>query len=303
MTRPSHRPSGRAGSPSPQPAAMRPNDNDSLPPSTSYMTRRATAAHTAQLAEQLSLRDVVLLSDLAKLRCLTGIQLERLHFSDLAAPNRNRARNRVLGRLTRLQAVATLTRRIGGVRKGSDGLVYALDIAGQRVVRLLTGQDESPARRPWTPGLPFLAHTLAVAELYVRLQEAERTGQLELTDFRAEPASWYRTASLGTLKPDAYVQIASLRNEDVWWVEVDLATESRTTLRRKLSLYLLAHQMGTGGPGPEGLLPRVLVTVPTSRRLEIVREVVADLGPPADKLLFASLHTEAIPFMAAALQE
>jgi len=303
MTRPSRRPSRRAGSSSRLPAAMRPSDNDSLPPSTSYMNRRATAARTAQLAEKLSLRDAGMLRDLARLRCLTGIQLERLHFHDLAAPNRNRARNRVLGRLTRLEVVTTLDRRIGGVRRGSDGLVYALDIAGQRVVRLLTGQDESPARRPWTPGLPFLAHTLAVAELYVQLREAERAGQLELTDFRAEPAAWHRTASLGTLKPDAYVQIASPRTEDVWWLEVDLATESRTTLRRKLSLYLLAHQTGTSGPGPDGLLPRVLVTVPTDRRLEVVREVIAELGPPARKLLFACLHAEAIPFMGEALQE
>lgn len=280
---------------------MRSNDNDSLPPGPAYVTRRVSAAYAAQLASRLSMRDLQILTDLARVRCLTGIQLERLHFYDLAAPNRNRARNRVLSRLTRLQAVTTLTRRIGGVRKGSDGLVYALDTAGQRIVRLRSGQDEVSGRRPWTPGLLFLAHTLAVAELYVQLREAERARQLELVNFRAEPASWHLTASLGTLKPDAYALLASIEHEDAWWLEVDLATESPATLRRKLSLYLLAAQAGVSGP--DGLLPRVLVTVPSPRRLEVVRGLVADLGPPADTLIAVLLFAEAVPFMTKVLQE
>jgi Replication-relaxation len=84
---------------------------------------------------------------------------------------------------------------------------------------------------------------------------------------------------LGTLKPDAYLLLAGERVEDAWWIEVDQDTESRNTIRRKLSLYLLAAQAGVSGP--DGLLPRVLVTVPGPRRLEVVRELVADLGPPA----------------------
>ena len=280
---------------------MRPNDNDSLPPGPAYATRRVSATYAAQLAERLSMRDVQILNDLARVRCLTGIQLERLHFHNLAAPNRNRARNRVLRRLTRLEVVTTLARRIGGVRAGSDGLVYALDIAGQRVVRIRGGEDEASARRPWTPGLLFLAHTLAVAELYVQLREAERAGRLELVDFRAEPASWLRTASLGTLKPDAYLLLAGERVEDAWWIEVDQDTESRNTIRRKLSLYLLAAQAGVSGP--DGLLPRVLVTVPSPRRLALIRELVADLGLPADTLIAVCLFAEAVPFMADVLRE
>lgn len=301
MTRPSRRPSRRAGSPPHLPAETSPNNNDSLPPHQSYVTRRATAVHIVELAEQLHPRDLVLLGDLRELRCLTGIQLERLHFHDLAATNRKRARSRVLSRLIRLETVTTLDRRIGGVRKGSDGLIYALDIAGRRVVRHLTGPDENTVRRPWTPGLPFLAHTLAVSELYVRLREAERAGQLELADFRAEPASWHRTVTIGTIKPDAYVLLSGRRNEDAWWVEVDMATESKPTLRRKLSLYLLAVQVGISGP--HDVLPRVLVTVPDQRRLEVVREIVADLGSPAERWICPCLHAEAIPFMADVLQE
>jgi len=303
MSMPSARPSGRVEQASRLPANMTPSDNGSLPPDTSYVTAssRVTSAYVSQLAEQLSQRDLAMLRDLARLRCLTGNQLERLHLSDLAAPNRARARRRVLNRLIRCHAVSTLNRRIGGVRAGSAGLVYALDVAGQRVLRLLDEQDEAPARRPWTPGLPFLAHTLAVAELYVQLREAERAQQVELLTFLAEPAAWQRTASLGTLKPDAYTLLAGGQFEDAWWIEVDNATESRATLRRKLNLYLLAAQAGVAGP--HQILPRVLVTVPDQRRLAVVGDLVAELPPPADKLISVTLHNRGAPFMVETLQE
>jgi len=152
-----------------------------------------------------------------------------------------------------------------------------------------------PVRRPWTPGALFLVHTLAVAELYVRLREAERAGYLELPVFLAEPASWQRTVSLGTLKPDAYVLLAHGSIEDAWWIEVDQATESPATLRRKFSLYLLAAQAGV--IGSHGILPRILVTVPDMRRLEAIRDITAELGPVAQRLISVTLHNQAVQFL------
>jgi hypothetical protein len=303
MSKPSDRPSGRVEHISPLPAQTTPSDNGSLPPDQSSVTpgSRVTSAFVSQLAEQLSQRDLVILGDLARVRCLTGNQLERLHLSDLAAPNRSRARRRVLGRLIRSQAVTTLARRIGGVRAGSAGLVYALDVAGQRVVRLTDGHNELPARRPWTQGALFLAHTLAVSELYVQLREAEAAGLVELLEFLAEPAAWQRTTALGTLKPDAYLLIAGGEFEDAWWIEVDLATESRATLRRKLNLYLLAAQAGV--TGPHKMLPRVLVTVPDLRRLAVVRELLAELPPLVKRLILVTLHNQAVAFMVRSLRE
>jgi hypothetical protein len=142
----------------------------------------------------------------------------------------------------------------------------------------------------------FLAHTLAVAELYVQLREAERAGRLELSAFLAEPASWQRTTTLGTLKPDAYALLAHSDIEDAWWLEIDQATESPATLRRKLSVYLLAAQAGV--VGPHELLPRVLVTVPDTRRLETVGEMVVELGPAAQRLISVTLHNLAVEYLA-----
>jgi len=242
------------------------------------------------------MRDQAILADLARVRVLTGNQLECLHFHELAAANRDRARRRVLNRLIAQHTVTTLARRVGGVRAGSIGLIYSLDTAGYQVLRLLDHEGEQPTRRPWTPGMLFLAHSLAVAELYVCLREAERTRRLELSAFLAEPASWQRTASFGTIKPDAYALVAHADIEDAWWLEVDQGTESRNTIRRKLSLYLLAAQAGV--VGPHQVLPRVLVTVPDERRLTAIRETVTDIGPTAERLISVTLHTQVVEYLA-----
>ena len=63
-----------------------------------------------------------------------GKQLERLHFTELSGASGPVVRRRVLGRLVRWEVLTTLERRIGGVRAGSSGLVYALNIAGKRLV-------------------------------------------------------------------------------------------------------------------------------------------------------------------------
>lgn len=301
--RSSARPSGRVESARDLPVGMRHSSNGSLPPTQSLVSGngRVTAMYVADLAPRLSVRDQAILRALARVRVLSGEQIERLHFHDLASRNRDRARRRVLNRLIAWQAVTTLSRRIGGVRAGSAGLIYTLDVAGQRVLRLLDDEDELPVRRPWTPGTLFLAHTLAVAELYVQLREAERGGQLELTAFLAEPTSWQRTASLGTIKPDAYMLVAHGDFEHAVWCEVDQATESRTTLRRKLNFYLFAAQAGV--VGPHQVLPRVLVTVPDERRLEVVRGVIEELSPNAERLVSVTLHNRAVAFVNQVLRE
>jgi hypothetical protein len=103
----SGRPSGRVEPAGHLPARMRPGGNGSLTPRQSFArgTRPATAVYVRELTELLSSRDVVLLRDLARVRCLSGQQLERLHFHDLGPANRDRARRRVLNRLIDLSLV------------------------------------------------------------------------------------------------------------------------------------------------------------------------------------------------------
>ena len=83
--------------------------------------------------------------------------------------------------------------------------------------------------------------------------------------------------------------------------EGDRSTESPGTLRRKLNLYLLAAQAGV--TGPDGIMPRILVTVPNERRLHILRNITDSLGVNAQRLIFVSLHERAVPFMVEVLRE
>jgi hypothetical protein len=245
--------------------------------------RHLSRAAVERLCEGLSGRDQAVLHDLARVRVLTGVQLTRLHFTDLSATSRERTRRRVLARLAVRDLVTTLERRIGGARAGSAGLVYALGVAGQHVVQFLAQDDEQPVKRPrqpWTPGRLFLAHSLAVSELYVRLVEAARSGALELRAYEAVPASWVPDGLGGWLKPDAYVVLGADDVEDSWWVEVDRATESLPTMKRKLRTYLDFVQRGQFGP--DGVVPRVLITVPDDKpkRHADIKELFAHLPEP-----------------------
>lgn len=259
-----------------------------------------TTAKLDRLVTQLSDRDRAILLDLARVRVLTGAQLTRLHFADLSVPSRERARRRVLARLGEHRLVATLERPIGGVRAGSAGHVHSLGIAGVQALPLLgvpNGADEGGGRvrTPRTPGHLFLSHGLAVAELYVQLLEAERASKLMLTQFLAEPATWHPDGRGGVIKPDAYVRVQASDLEDAYWVEVDLATESIPTLRRKLLAYL--EFALSGGVGPDGIMPRVIVTVPHDRRLAAVRDLVEALPVPAAELISVVLHDQAVASM------
>ena len=245
---------------------------------------RFTAVAVEALWENLSERDRAILRDLARVRVLSGDQLTRLSFFDLAPSSRERTRRRVLARLVSLDAVATLDRRIGGVRAGSSGLVYSLGVGGQHLLPLLEPQaDEQSSRRarhPWTPGQLFLKHTLAIAELYVRLREATRPGAVALGTFVTEPVAWVPNGLGGWLKPDAYLTLHSDEYEDAWWVEVDRATESLPALNRKLRSYL--DFVSGGQLGPDGVIPRVLLSVPDERREEGVRLALPGFQVSAD---------------------
>lgn len=257
-----------------------------------------------RLVDQLSPRDRRILLDLGRVRMLSGNQLTRLHFNNPSIHTRERLRRRVMQRLIDLGLVATLERQIGGVRAGSAGLVYALAAGGQRVLPQVGADDAAVparARRPWTPGVMFLSHSLAMSELYVQLREIERAGRLELADYRTEPASWLANSLGGFIKADAYLLIRLADVEDAWAVEVDRATESISTLRRKLLAYV--DFANAGQVGSDGVTPRVLVTVPTTKRLDAVNALVTELPEPASQLIYVALFDRAVLALLSLLKE
>jgi Replication-relaxation len=309
--RPSARSLARSGRPRRQAVPGQPgaysrsaNEICMTPKAAGMREHRLTWAAAERTAEGLSERDRAVMESVGRCRVLTGGQLERLHFSDLQAAHRDRTRRRVLARLTDQFVLTTLERRIGGARAGSTGLVFALGPTGQRL-RALTDIASSQTgrnRQPHTPTVRFLQHSLAVSELYVQLVERARAGSLTLRSFRAEPACWWLDDNGGWIKPDAHAVVGNGDIEDGWAIEVDMATESLPTLRRKLRDYLSWVERGVPGPD-DGIFPRVLLAVSSTPRRTALRALVADLPVPADALFVVELLDSAVQRIVSSLQE
>jgi hypothetical protein len=262
------------------------------------MPSRVRAGHVAWLADRLSPRDWDILTTVNRLRVVSGPQLGRLHFADHRTATASAySRSQVLARLVRWRVLAQLPRRIGGPAHGSSASVYALDTAGHHLLARQRIQDPrgSRVRRPGVVSDRWTNHTLTVAELYVAFVEAHRAGRLILRDFRAEPHAWWPDGLGGWLKPDAYVVVSDGKVDHLWWVEVDMATESLPTVQHKLRTYLDFDRRG--GLGPRQAMPRVLISVPTQHRGAAAFAKVAQR-----ELVHITTHTEVVDHLARLLR-
>lgn len=260
---------------SPRPGATSPSKGRttlSLSPRVKARRPYVTTAVLHQLAQALSDRDRQILATLRLLRVATGDQLERLYF----AGTTDRQRRRALERLEAARLIVRLPRQIGGIRAGSTGSVFALDLAGQRLIDHGGPAGGRRIERPWTPGLPFLAHTLAITELYVRLVLADRSGNLELLEFQAEPTAWRRfqgRSGQTTLKPDAALRLGAGPYEDRWFIEVDRGTEAPGTIERKSAIYQAYWSTGRE-QATIGVFPKVLWLAPDQARADLLADVI-----------------------------
>lgn len=256
---------------------------------------RTTPARLARLTARLADRDVALLDTVAKLRLVSTRQIERLHFQDGSPLSRARACRRALAALADNELLVKLERQIGGVRGGSSGYLWSLGAAGQHLLERRGPAGGPQRRRPWTPSLGFLAHRLAISELYVELVEGSRAGHGELLRFDAEPDCWRRFTGPGggltTLKPDAYVLIGIADFEDAWFVEIDLATESPLALQRKCRSYVSHWKSGREQALRDGVYPLVVYVVPHAARASVVQRVIAGLTR-AEGVLFRTVTAD-----------
>jgi len=258
--------------------------------------QRVTSAYVERLAAELPERDLVLVETLDRFRVATAAQLRRLHFTSGTEAANARQVWRRLRALTDLRVVTVLERRIGGGRGGSTQAVYALDVAGQKLGAACGPAGGRRLRRPWTPGNQFLAHSVAVTELYVVLCERARDGGSEVLAFDAEPLCWRRfTGSGGAavwLKPDAFVRFGAGEYEHLSFVEVDRATASVPTVARKLDLYRRYWQTGREQER-FGAFGRVLLLAPNAARRDDLAAAVKRQPTDAQPLFRAGLHEDA----------
>ncbi len=268
------------------------------------MTRHyVTVARLTSVDARLTDHDRAVLHSVSDLGFASGDQLARMHFADRDdADGQARAARRALVRLTRLDCLARLPRRVGGERSGSAGFVYRLGLAGQRLAVLHGWQPERRVRRSHVPGTFFLNHSLAVAELFTLLIEGDRSRRFELLELSAEPACHRRYGGIGslrqaTLKPDCHVRLGVGDYEDSYFVEVDMGSEGSHTLNRKLGEYVAYRASGVEQE-VRGVFPRVLWLAPDEQRAEVIGNCVQAL-PPASRELFAvALQADALDVVA-----
>jgi hypothetical protein len=113
--------------------------------------------------------------------------------------------------------------------------------------------------------------------------------------YAAEPDCWWPDGLGGTIRPDAFLMLQASDIQDLWWIEVDLATESLPTIRTKLQTYL--DFVNRGQLGPMGTVPRVLFAAPTAARCNAIAAVAAALPSPAEYMFRVTTLIEAPSFL------
>ena len=241
---------------------------------------RIGRAQLQAIAERLDTTDHELLALLAAHRYATTRQLAQI--TELSgqygsARSALRQTSRRLRRQHGLGLVDHLERRIGGTRAGSAGYVWYLTAAGQRL-----GDEGRGARRRFRESSAlFLAHTLAITQARVVIEQAIHAVGGHLARLRTEPAcwrSWLRLGgALGWLKPDLEAITATDTGaEDHWLLEVDLDTEHPARLLAKCRDYQ-AHLASGTFQAQHGYYPQVvwLLTNPT-RAGRLAEQIAAD---------------------------
>jgi hypothetical protein len=200
--------------------------------------------------------------------------------------------------LERWRIIDRLPRRHGGVRGGSSSIVYYLGPAGRR----LLARRGFEARRTGFPGQRFVAHTLAITELVVRLHEATVLGDLDLIEYQTEPRCWRTFLGVMNrryrLRPDLFLRIGVGPYEDRFFLEVDRATEASPTILAQAKRYLAYLRSGEE-QRRHGIFPRVIWTVPDQRRAEQIQSVLGQLPEAAQRPFVVWQYEEVIGRLAA----
>jgi hypothetical protein len=247
--------------------------------------KRLSAARLVELAGELSERDRAMTETVARLRLVSGKQLEVLFFAEVARPSsRARLTRRACARLAERGALGRLERRVGGVRAGAAGHVYYAAPAGLRLVAYWQGEGLRRPRARYEPTTAFVRHAIGVSDCYVQLVTADREGLVELLAFETEPARVFigPGGTRSVLRPDAFVRLGlgvDGATELHAFLELDLGSEGRQVLARKCRAYVAAWRSGIAP-----VFPKILWITTTECRAEVLREVCASMPAEAWKL-------------------
>jgi hypothetical protein len=211
-------------------------------------------------------RDRHLLTELARLRVVDREQARLVGgFQSLT---------RINTRLLALCRAGLLVRMTVGTVRGGHKFLYSLSRHGAHVV----GQ---PFR-----AVPFKTDTVLAGNLFLEHQLRINALYFELA-YQPIPIAGVRMQRWLTFQrpiaaplpliPDAYVEFETPNGMRVMFVEMDLGTESQRIWRRKTQMYLQLAVSGVFTARFHHPQFRVLVIVPSERRLQTVRATVRAL--------------------------
>ncbi|MBO3752168.1 replication-relaxation family protein [Streptosporangiaceae bacterium NEAU-GS5] len=226
----------------------------------------------------------------------TTDQVARLVFDGHDEAVAGRLARRHLQRLDGFGLVRRLVDRSRDRQVGAPGYLHALTAAG---LRLTAGTHALGARQraAWRPTVAFLAHRLAISELFVQLCEHERAGGPTVREFVAEPDCW-RTGTGTTgqrllVRPDALVRLERGPVEVSWFVEVDRGSERPAVIAAKCRLHR-QYELSGAEQAQYGVFPGVVFIVPGTARARALERVIAQQPAEARGLFVVTTEDAAL---------
>ena len=193
-------------------------------------TRTKPATHTQA---QLTSRDRAPLESLAWAGFLSTGQIEKLHY-----PSRRVAQRRLRALLDHGLVRAALQ----GTALQNDN-IFALTMKGVDYLKENETYDEATTIRPGRlPRVSKAAHGLRIRDIFVEVELAERAGLFKLKNMMIESMPFAGCPII----PDLTIEFDPVGDAKTLFIEVDLASETSSCLRRKFERYALflgAHHL------------------------------------------------------------
>ena len=230
---------------------------------------------------QLTARDVSIILSVYENRFLKRDQIQRLHFASASRIACNM-------RIKKLYEHKFLDRLVKPVRVGTHQLIYALDKRGADVVAVALEIDRRKVR--WNRAnnrveFLFLEHTLGVSEFRVCLDVALAGRREELLFYQRGDKSHLRRISVTGAKkkyfvvaPDAFFGIQSGRGKHIFFLEVDMGTETLARFAEKVVAYKRYWKSGNYTEEYGFNHFRVLTVAESERRLDNLIQATGKAG-------------------------
>lgn len=229
----------------------------------------------------LTARDVMIILGVYENRFLRRDQIQRLHFPDASFVA-------CCVRLKKLYENHFLDRVTKPVTKGSAQAAYALDKRGADVVAAALEIDRHKVK--WSRAhnrveFLFLEHTLAISEFKVCLDVTLASRREEIFFYQRGDRSHLRRISVTGAKkkyfvvaPDAFFGIQSGRGKHIFFLEVDMGTETLSRFAEKVVAYKRYWKSGKYGEEYGFNHFRVITVCESERRLANLRQATGRAG-------------------------